>query len=166
MSSRAIDENLTDLSSQVFTCCNEPKPVPLLTLGDSELFPCCPEGSCPIEATGIAIDGNTTFPLNALVETEDSVTFNLASIDIAQGTANQRLEVKVYANNGDITISNVSFSGATVTAAPAVPIYVLNLSVATIQAVLDTTSTGSFSVTISVTTVCGTVEFVQPFNVI
>lgn len=166
MSSRAIDENLNDLSSQVLDCCNKLKENPVLTEGNGELFPCCPEQSCPITANGIAVDGNTTFPLNDLVSTELPGTFTMDSVSIAQGATNQYFEVKILAPNGSVTITAISYSGDTASVAPAVPIYIPQFNAQSLIALFDTTTVGVFLITIEVTTVCGTVIFEQPYEIV
>ena len=166
MSSRAIDENLNDLSSQVFPCCQQLKEKPVLTSGKEELFPCCPEQSCPITANGVAVDGNTTAPLNDLVSTVSPGTFTMDSVSIAQGATNQYFEVKILAPNGSVTITAVSYSGDTTSVAPAVPIYIPQFNAQSLIALFDTTNVGVFLITIEVTTACGTVVFEQPYEIV
>jgi len=166
MSSRAIDENLIDKSSAIMPCCQPLNEAPILTAGESELFPCCPNVGCPIEIeAGIIDEGSDTY-LNVPAIEQAGGTFNLPSVNIAQGTPNIKLLVTMRAINGNVSVTGFAIAGDTVTPPPTLPIIIVAQDEYDYGMDIDTSVIGSYSITVTVTTVCNTFVFVQPFDIV
>lgn len=123
------------------------------------------------QLTGVA--RNTVDDLNTplVVQKTDvlSSPFVLDSIDIAQnlGEPNVFFDVTISATVGDVVVSDVVYSGDTLSTPVSTAYTVLEGGTYTETATLVIDTIGSFSVEITITTADGEIfEFVQPYNVV
>lgn len=146
-------------------CCTYDRPEQLLMLNKGTSFVDCDACDvCPVNVLGVTLSGPPSAPLNAAVYSTESGTFALNSINLAIGDiANLLVELN---QTTSVVVSDVSFTGDTLTVPPIVPFSISSIGSDIAFATLDTSVAGSFSVSITATITCGVVTFVQPFVVI
>ncbi len=162
MSSRAIDENPNDLSSQLMPCCQPPKETPVLTAGTEELFPCCP--SCSMDITAVTTTLPSEVPLNDVVNINSAGNYTLDAIVVTEGDTEPHLYIRITPLN-ELVITSIVAVGATVTPVPVTPFNVAAGVTFIIGLQLDTTTIGSFNLTAQIFTDCFNFTVSQDFEV-
>lgn len=171
MSSRAIKEHANDKSwMRMFACCQKQLLVggpQQLTQGEGEMFDCnvC-QLDCAINVSASLINQDIPAVITPAITEFNNGTINMPSVDIEVGLLLIQLYVNLQALNATTRVSGVTYSGDTVSVAPAVPFDVTNTSPVNFGPYLKADVAGAYSVTIVVQTACGVVTIVQPYNIL
>lgn len=127
-----------------------------------ECNPCAIE--CPVLLTASLIDGVTV--ITGDIELRSRGTINMPSVDIPIGSPDYKLRTIVEPLNNNAVISDIAYVGDIVGLPPTTPITITPTSPSMDNASLDTSVLGAHSATVVITSTCGVLTVVQPYNVV
>jgi hypothetical protein len=107
-----------------------------------------------------------TLDSSNFILTSDIGTHDLPAEDIAIGAIDAFLHLKLTAIQTDLEVTSMVFSGDVLNAAPATPFTILEGANDTYDAILDTTTLGSYTATITFETIYGIVVINLPYNIV